>query len=692
MLTCSCPNQEPFDVGLVVYKKSSLSVFTHRSLQVFLSAWYFIQMVDDGKDVEHLLSSDYSSSLFLTNSLFLYFSLSLLQKKSPVVFCNAEKIYRQLVVFVLKHIDFTQLDFADFVTVYPVMNYVMAHSNKDELTLKFINDVLSYCKNTSVLILNLDLPASQITSDMMTSSKSLRCVMLYDSIICNRHNVICSEQFCSDVFIRSNVAKHYSRNDVPDTRELHVIMQSQPHKIVDETLQYLQESGREYSLYFITGNISKPIVDLSNLIQPKMCRLTIDQSGNHQVLLSSENDLHECKLLTHLSLNCPVDDSVLRCLAKAVKEGNMPNISHLRFSLQNMKDKLQLLFCNKWTNLTHLDLTNCKLNLSDVQIICATANLSKENPLPSLTSLAVSPDYIIADQTINLFQQPWSSLSALTLTSVGDSNSVLVSALKDNKFPNLLTLEMTDLKVEPFVPNGVHNLTLGITESRVVYQQVDIRLPFNMHLCSSLVYLDLSSTGLLNSIIYIFQHRFSSLESLTLHHCQLEQTNLRVLAQANVENKLPKLRLLDISCNKIYYLECLFDFDSKWNSLQCLKVDWVNKLRDANSHVTWDCLVLQAQSGGLCALEEFNFFVGTRQGVMFQGDVYCYECLKRHNNYKSPQHGPYNESEILKPVVNSLEQADFPCLNSIFLHSAPFHLEADASAEKLRLRRKNISV
>ena len=81
--------------------------------------------------------------------------------------------------------------------------------------------------------------------------------------------------------------------------------------------------------------------------------------------------------------------------------------------------------------------------------------------------------------------------------------------------------------------------------------------------------------GASGKLSILLENGFPELHTLILSDCELNCVDLKSLARAKVEGKIPELKHLDISLNdKIHgHVDFLFD-NSSWNSLLSLNVQW----------------------------------------------------------------------------------------------------------------------
>ena len=80
------------DAGILIQSGSCL-MFPHDTIRVFFGALYFILMADAGQSIESLVGSKCNRPIFLMDSLFLYFCLSLLNEQKWVPLSNREQAY-----------------------------------------------------------------------------------------------------------------------------------------------------------------------------------------------------------------------------------------------------------------------------------------------------------------------------------------------------------------------------------------------------------------------------------------------------------------------------------------------------------------------------------------------------------------------------------------------------------------------
>ena len=583
------------------------SSFPHRSIELFLGALYFVLMVSDGESIESLFGQDCQNPIIFTDSLFLYFCLSLLKDKSPISISRRKVAYKKLKTFVLKQFNSVQLDLMDIAKLHPTLSYSHAYQHKNELVIDYINDILCECEKTKILFLNHDLPGDQILSQIQSSFKHLSLIL------------------CVNPMEMINPALLPDAED--DSLELKLVLQNQSVKFADEMRTSLLSSNTHFSLHFLAGNANKPMIEFSSFTQGNVSKLHLEQdkSGSYMCFLQNTHELPSCQFLTHLSLTSGsfhIDGNVFKALSSAVQEGKLPNLGHLSFAgiSRDLRNKLQFLFQTPWPKLTHLDLSDCQLGKSDVQIILGATDPWQENLLPALSSLAIELCYFTNVDQGNLLTQQWTSLNTLNMSnsSIGFfETSSFTDAVNSCILPNLTRLKLSgssssDLRQQELLLNSIGTSLklssfafMGRCHSRG--SLIDLKLLAKQDFTTRLSHLDLSYNCFHGYLFHLLRHKFPLLESLKLRDCSLGDEHMRLLAQTSVENRLPNLQHLDICKNEMNSVELLSEFDSKWQQLKKLEVDSIHR---SGNETPFSPLVCMAERGCLSSLQELTLFSG----------------------------------------------------------------------------------
>ena len=392
----------------------------------------------------------------------------------------------------------------------------------------------------------------------------------------------------------------------------------------------------------------------------------------------------------------------IKALSKAVQEGKMPNLSHLSFADggNKLQNKIPLLFETQWPTLTHLDLTGCELDNIDIQIVLGATNPKQENLLPKLCSLAILPDYLTKGDEGNLLKQPWTSLTSLKMVEkIDDSGYPMFSSnTKENvKLPSFIEVinngilpNLTNLRLERlwFKKTSLNLSSFASVGHPNVHENMDLEVLASLPFTTRLFHLDLSYSGIAGDLLHLLCNKFELLESLIPRGCGLMDEDMQTIAQANILGYVPKLQHLDISYNAMNSFKFISDFDSKWEQLKSLEVDWTY----VHTRTIFPDLVSMFESGCLSSLLTVSLHTADRYLHPMERET-CWKCKMRTLNTEYPvfQKMPHNQREMLKPIADSLDKVDFPSLKKIYIY-VPCYLKDNASADRQRIRSKGVSV
>ena len=356
---------------------------------------------------------------------------------------------------------------------------------------------------------------------------------------------------------------------------------------------------------------------------------------------------------------------------------HLPNLKYLSLagSKGTVRGKFGLLFQSPWTILTHLDVSKCHLDRSDLKVICAATNSALENNLPSLTSLAVSPSNVTEGSNSDIFVGPWLKLQALSLVDANSSDSIFVRALEKGLFPSLQVFKVTGSQGQMSLPKCLNSLTCNVA-SMIKIQVLSKCL--NHH---TLFHLDLRYTKLSDGLKYIVRHKMPSLENMILRQCKLTWEDFQLLSDADKENRLPKLKHLDVAYNDFCEVRKLLK--SKWEKLESLDVSW----RTVFSKNNLPFLVEASQSGSLGALEKLSLHT---EGYYEIEQETCRTC--RQFRQCRPR-DPFNctQSVVLRPIAEYLDKVNFRSLRTVHVYDTNMFAD-DAAVERQRIRKHGISV
>ena len=301
------------DAGILIQSGSCL-MFPHDTIRVFFGALYFILMVDAGQSIASLVGSKCNRPIFLMDSLFLYFCLSLLNDQKWVPLSNREQAYLDLKVYTQKLIDFVQIDLKDIQTIYPMFDPYCTHETVDDVGFSFLTEVLSMCQNTRALILRPSLPHNRIWTALQSFVGNL------DLVVLAGHD-----------HVQNDISDHRDRlylgdKSQPSDRMLNVLFQNQTVESVKQFLEMLRVSKRPLVVQFNHCYMCKTMIDLAALAKDHVQQLHFHHSVyNVDFQLYVDADVILCPQLTHQAFNdVHVENEVLECLARSCKASIFP--------------------------------------------------------------------------------------------------------------------------------------------------------------------------------------------------------------------------------------------------------------------------------------------------------------------------------------------------------------------------------
>ena len=693
----------PAEDPLLLQNPNNLVIFRVKALQVYLAALHFVQALDEGQPVESLLAVESMDSLLMTNYLFLYFTIWLLQEsKEHPVFRNSTNVYQMLLSYMKNKIDFSQLHLEDVANVFPSLDFCLADNLKDGLVLQFLKDIVVSCENTEVLSLTPKHPVEEILPLMRPAFSRIKTVCLAIGGLALDTKLFESTRSLKRNIKASATSKATTSSDDGDS-EIDVIMNFCASKNDEALLDFVHKSIRPFSLFFVNKNYNeKPMVDLTDLIRGNIRQFCVRQAA---CFFFANRELDICPYLTCLSfgsIGLQFNRTVFTALCKAASTEKFPNISHLSFSgcSSAIKGKLNLLFSKPWSTLTHLDVTKCDLEEQDVEVIFAATHESRENCLPNLKSLALSPQNLAIERPLEIFMRPWTTLNSLRIFDVDPKDSLFgmfqgkrsiskdfYDHLQKGVIPNLMEIGLSEscpgmLKRLPQLCIVTINGNREVDRSRLFdVEQLTTALQIE-----KLRHLDLSNNCITSNLPHLVCHSFPALETLILRNCMFSYVDARSLAQANGGGKFPKLKHLDISQNGCR-LSDMFEFESRWDSLDTLAVgghytEW---------NTEFETLVTKSQIGCLNRLEKFEIWF--QNLFHFYRSHFCQQCTRPRFGLPSDKPVP-TQKDVLAPIANNIEKLQTSSLKTIYIYSEEhfFPERQEGAAEKLKIRSKNITV
>ena len=553
---------DAFDYGLLIGHEDAQRLiqdetadifvtFPHRSLQGFLGAFYFIQALDKGDSIESL-NADSTKPLFMTNPLFLYFCLWLVQHSEPYfTYENLQNVRHTVQSYILNKIDIPHIEFRSIATKFPAIDIENLAKKKDRGGLKAFGEIMSMCQNVRTVRLESSDSLDGVLMCMRQALPFINYIEVGHFCVMHRvHDVLFFGTRYDDIVLR------------PQTP--HLRFPSEAKKIL---LKHVSCFGGDVSIQVESSREFEFLQLLSDLNCTNI-------KGIHVKKRYTESFVNEPKALPlfaylkHLTFTfIDFQTHEIMSLSEASRVGNLPCLTHLNFEECAPRGNLSLLFSSPWPQLKHLGFHECFLFIQDFNII---GNM-RDNRFPNLLSLSITDEFLVKRK----LDERLTTLQSVHLAEGGMSEKVPITPTCLPVYPESLTLR-----------NCVGSL------------QILADYLFR----KNLKYLDISfNTGIKGTLSVLVCDIFPSLVTLILCSCCLDSQDLSSLAEANVERRLPKLAHLDISSNALdttEYVNSLFAFSCKWNQLLSLNI--------MNTKFSSDELHKRIQSGCLSSLQELR--------------------------------------------------------------------------------------
>ena len=633
---------DAFDYGLLIGHEDGhmlvrdetadiLITFPHRSLQEFLGAFYFIQALNKGESM-HSLKDGNAEPWFMTNPLFLYFCLWLVQhSEAYFTFENLDSVRHTIEGHILKRINIPNLDLQSIAKEFPAIDIEKIIKKDDKTTLVLLGDILSKCQNVRTLRLQSIDSMDAVLMCMRKVLPSISCIMVEDMCVMRR--------VCDHVLI---MEKHYDVFGTPQTLTLRDAL-----AVKNILLEHMGLIGGDLSINIESNYDTDSLQILTDLNCSNIKGIHVEESRP----VKFETKLKSLPLfaqLQHLSFSSihflPIE---IRSLSEASRVGNLPCLTHLSFTYcESLRTNLSLLFRSPWPQLTHLGFEQCFLDKTDLKII---GNM-QENCLPNLISMNFIDKDRLSLAVIAQLNGRFSTLQGLCLKIEN-----IAEAMKWKPTANLAGDYFRISKsISPeCLPPSPESLTL--------HRCVDSLQMVAANLYrENLRYLDLSyNKSIKGTLSVMLCDNFPSLKTLKLRDLQLNSEDLSCLAKASVEGRLPMLTHLDISGNTLDTTEnvkSLFAYSCKWNQLLSLNV--------INTEFREDELHRRVRSGCLSSLQELRISGYPNQTV---------DVIWPHLQILGTDR---LHEMTLCTIADSAEEGKFPTLRNFcleYLVTAPLH-------------------
>ena len=284
--------------------------------------------------------------------------------------------------------------------------------------------------------------------------------------------------------------------------------------------------------------------------------------SNSDVFVSVINICAKRKRLVHslVLVNC---EMILDIVVPANAEHMLPNLCVLDICGTSVVGRLHMLLTGVFPSLTTLILSDCYVAPEDFKSL-ATASI--EGKLPELRHLDMSWNYSF-DSLNKSFYEVFPKLTTLIARRCRLKSNDLCSLAQASGAGKLQHLTSLDLTINPSISGGLSVLlhkpwpSLNVLILRECeLNSDDMRSLARGNALNRLPQLKLldismnpvgyrSESGCLSNLL---SHPFPSLAYLILCYCELDEKDLDSLAQANVDGKLPTVKYIDVSFNELF--------------------------------------------------------------------------------------------------------------------------------------------
>ena len=398
-------------------------------------------------------------------------------------------------------------------------------------------------------------------------------------------------------------------------------------------LKIIEGRNRSVYLHVSRSRVAIPLQDF-----PSVLTLSMDRCNYY--ILPKDNTYPQ--LVNLFLTGCDLDSRYLSQLAEASARGRLPKLSTLDISSNpDISGNLSVLLSQCFPSLHTLILSKCKLQKSDAHSL---AQARKRARLPQLRHLDLSFNsfspfrsiYSVINLLPLLFQQEIPTLNTLIvrycdlipgdlyiypqtrgctkllseLTTLDMSYSCAIEGSLSTLMCNyLLHLQVLVLRKCDINPDDLHSLSEASSQGR---------LPALRHLDISQNYMVGEKRGLLK--LFGDLKSFPSLLNLLLHDCHLKVLDLCCLRQAKLDGKLPRIRHLDISLNRlsddlgILSRDPTTQLEISWENVKCCE-----KVDTDSDAISWGSVV--------CYDKSDKFSNGSGGGYEEEGEIWILKIM-----------------------------------------------------------------
>ena len=682
---------DAFDTGFLIGHKGFelcrhetadiLIKFPHETVKEFLGSIGFLQMLDDGESIESLLANETERSILMESRFFLRFCLWLLGDscgKDYFVFKNRARIYDSLVSYFAEQINIVQLDWSDITQIFPILHVPLIYNEENMPLVEFIRKVLTEC------------------------------------------NAVKEFYFSSISFYPVDILKRLVPSFPPHDKEqeskcFQILENAVNHVPLRKILDSLEEEGIYFNLLLANGIQT----DLTDCMHSSIRMLSLYDTTEHPSVLNVSKEIPKCPSLTQLALvNVVFNEDLLIALDCAVDKGLLPSLSILTFARCrfSLTGKLSKLFKSAWPTLTRFCLNDCILSKDDIETLTHCLSALERKKIPQLTEMVLCVVDIERKNTLTpslrtMFQKAFKNIKVFIMHyACHEDFQNITAAANQGKLPNLKHLVVSLEKNPMKAPANTNSLWSYISSSFSTLRNFifgkNVQSEFNFPSLTSLTMLRFSfstsqldaiaksshqsqvnhfdvsgSSGISGNLSLLLNYSLDSLNDLLLSNCGLDGDDLRNLAQANAEDKLPQLKFLDVSDNPktVGKLHCLFSYGQKWEKLLILNIT-----QDIDSTEDFRSLIGPVRSGALESLIQLGLsensrcslpsFINSKRIKLQALDIRC-----------SCRNGPSDHVRILQHISEAVKTSKYPNLKQFRLSSIalPSCLDSESKIKTL---------
>ena len=566
--------------------------------------------------------------------------------KEYFVFKNSARIYDSLVSYFAEQVNIVQLDWSDITQIFPILHVPLIYNEENMPLLEFIRRVLFEC-------------------------------------ITVKEFYFSSISFYPVDILKRLVPSFPPHDKDQESKCFQILENAVNHVPLRKILDSLEEEGIYFNLLLANGIQT----DLTDCMHSSIRTLGLYDTTEHPLVLNVLKEMPMCPFVTELPLvNVVFNEGVLTTLASAVDEGLLPSLSHLTFATcwLSLTGKLSKLFKSAWPTLTHLCLNGCILSKDDIETLTHCLSALEGRKLPQLTAMIL--DVIDLERKGSLtpplktmFQEAFQNIREFGIHHAhNDDFQNIIAAANQDKLPDLTHL-FVSVEKHPIERPTNTNISERKVQSEFKVPSLTsltmLRFSFStLHLDaiakssnqSQVNYIDVSgSSGISGNLSLLLSYSLDSLKDLLLSNCGLDGDDLRNLAQANAEDKLPQLKFLDVSDNPktVGKLHCLFSHGQKWENLLNLNVK-----KDIDSTEDFRSMIGPVRSGALESLIHLGLS-GNSRGCLPSCINFKWFNLQALDIRCSCRNGPSDHVRILQHILEAVETNKYPNLKQIRVSS-----------------------